>query len=366
MVGKHAGCCLGASNAVPAQVECRSKLALGVTCAVLLLGALAPRTASACSTRPPLPTLSGYPSDGELEVPTDVVPFYDTASLSATNRRITEVKLTSSEGDVLVARTAAAQLRTIELTLGEALQPNTQYTLEATLNAFEDTDPVETLTLTFTTAAGPVSAPPAPPQGFLRQFQFAVRPKSSCDLGEYGTCVVLSSGFPVEATYIDASGQESPYVFLYREPWITDLTGISSHSASCVKLRARGANAIYSLPVVFCGADAPTFTIRGSEKIACTSQGLTQDGALVTSSAGGPSESPSGGSDQGGSDQGGSEQGGSDQVDARESPSETSTSCSCGLAPGGKQANAALSALFALALAVRLRRTRRRSGSPRH
>ncbi len=54
---------------------------------------------------------------------------------------------------------------------------------------------------------------------------------------------------------------------LRREPWFSDLTGlVSGTGAPCVKLRTRAANATYSSPVVLCGTGLPLFTIRGSEE----------------------------------------------------------------------------------------------------
>jgi len=322
----------------------------------LLLGLAGTRTAAACSTLPPASALRGYPSDGEVEVPTNVVPFYDAASAYGTPLEHATFTLTSSAGESLTAQAARAQVATTELTIESELQPNTSYTLVASFDEPAGPDFVETLTLAFTTGAGPASsAPPAPPRGFLRHYLFADQPRSSCSPSEQGTCVAVSAGLPVEATNVDDVGQENSLKFLYRESWFTDLSGITQNTNfRCVKLRTRGANAVYSEPLVLCGADAPLFAIRGSENIGCTPQGLTQDGALVTSSAG----AAQGGAGQGGaggspsaSGAAGAGMGGADQVGAPASPSAKSSACN--LAPGRKSSsNPALGALLALALAT--------------
>ncbi|HEY0463561.1 MAG TPA: hypothetical protein VGC79_05105 [Polyangiaceae bacterium] len=281
-------------------------------------------------------------------MPTDVVPFYDLSLLAASNRTITEFSLTSSAGDTLAVQQAEAHSYTIDLTIEKALQPNTKYTLVANLDASLNPNAANTLSLTFTTGAGPVSAPPAPPQASLQHYQLGDGPKSSCSPWVEGTCVAVSAGFPIEETYIYESGQESLSSALHLAPWFNDLTEISPGTgASCVKLRTRAPNATYSSPVVLCGAGAPFATIRGSEAIGCTSQGLTQDGKVVTAFAAAPNGAPA-------------ESGDPAPAAAPASSSETSSSCSS-TPRSTRAANTGFAALFAFALAARFRRSTRRA-----
>jgi len=305
-----------------------------------------------------------------VNVPTDVVPFYDASSAPQSDLESAEFTLTSAPGDTLTAQPARAQLNTTELTIERALQPNTTYTLVAKLSKPSGPDYVESLSLTFTTGAGPVSAPPAPPQGFLRHYRFAEPPHSSCGPWEEGTCVALTAGLPVEEIEVDEFGQDDQWTYLRREPWFIDLTGINQGTNfRCVKLRTRAPNAVYSSPLVLCGADAPLFTLRGSTNIECTAQGLTQDGALVTNSAGAANPSPtaSDGAAQGGA-AGSPTKNTEDDLAAFGKPAgaaqepTSSSSTSCALASASKHSpNAALGGLCVWALAACFRRLRRRA-----
>jgi hypothetical protein len=275
-----------------------------------------------------------------VEVPTDVVPFYDASNVS--DLVLADFTLTSSAGDAIVAQAAARQLYTVDLELEKTLQPNTTYTLVASLDApsgYHLTDSV-----TFTTGAGPASAVPAPPQAFLQHYQFDQPRASSCSPMAEGTCVAVTGGLAIEETPLDEFGQEWRSVYLHRGPWFTNLSGINQGTGlRCVKLRTRGANAVYSSPVELCGAEAPLFTLRGSERIACTSQGMTQDGALVTASRGGPEGSA-----------------GSSGTEIDSPPGSAPGTAGCSMTPLSRaSASSALSALFALALAARFRRARR-------
>lgn len=293
MPRKHGGLCLIVPSVGSARPGRGARVALLCTALTLALGSLAPRAASACSTVGPPIALSGYPNDGDVEVPTDVVPFYDSSPFYSWGVSITQLMLTSSAGDSTSVVASEGHLNTEELTLGKTLQPDTEYTLVVNLSQSSNANVPKSLTLTFTTGAGPESAAPPAPEAFLQHYQLAQPPLSSCSPWAHGTCVALSPGFVVEQTYIDEFGQEPDPASLHGEPWFIDLAGIDQGTNyRCVKLRTRGRNAVYSSPRVLCGADAHLFSIRGSENIGCTAQGLTQDGALVSSAAGAANGAP--------------------------------------------------------------------------
>jgi hypothetical protein len=184
-----------------------------VACAAWLLGSALTRPAPACSIAAPPPALIGYPSDGDVEVPTDVVPFYESPSVYL-DLETAEFTLTSSTGELIAAQAAATQEYTVDLTPQKALQPHTTYTLVANLHAATGPERVESLTLDFTTGAGPVSTLPAPPQLSLLHYQFDPPPLSSCSPAAQGTCVLLTAGLPVEETYLDEAGREGQFVYL--------------------------------------------------------------------------------------------------------------------------------------------------------
>jgi len=271
------------------------------------------------------------------------VPFYDSSLfLFASDLAGAQFTLTSSAGDKLMARGAHTQLDTVDLTIDGELRPNTTYTLAANVPVPSSSDLVKTLS--FTTGAGPLATPPAPPQGFLQHYQFEQALSSSCSPREQGTCVAVSGGVAIEETNVDEFGQDDQYVYLRSEPWFTDLSGMNQGTNfRCVKLRTRAENGLYSSPLVLCGAEAARLKLHGSEAIACTSRGITQDGTLVASQetqgpsvvANSPSADPSG-------------------------PSVDANGASCSSTPRGKgSGGSVLGALFALALVARASRRAR-------
>jgi hypothetical protein len=327
--------------------------AIAAAGAVLAIGVFDNRTASACSWITPPPALRGYPSDGAEGVPTDVVPFFS----NEVDLRDATVILTSAAGDAIAARLASAQQAIIEVTFEKALQPNTTYTLVAKLGRPAGPESVESLSLSFTTGAGPVSAVPAPPEANFHSYRFGHR-VSNCSEME-GTCVAVTSALPVEATVTDAAGNHSEYVHLRSEPWFSDLMGTSD----CLKLRTRAPNATYSLPIVLCGEDVPPFTICGSERILCTSEGITHDGALLPAAAGGSNGFSAGAAcpkEAGGMATSNAGQGGSSADAARAgapgSPLEVSGGCNLAF-HHERSTNSALAALLALAWFARFKRS---------
>jgi hypothetical protein len=254
------------------------KSAVALACAV---GAfLGHRTASACSTTPPPPALVGSPSDGDVEVPTDVLPFYDSTAAEIQDLTQVEFSLTSSTGDSIGIKANATYQGTFELTPDHPLEPSTKYTLLATLAG-------ATPSVAFTTGSGPVSSAPLPPSARLQHYQFGQPLQNDCSPWAAGTCVAVANGLPVEAVDIDQLGQDAPFRYLYTTSWFENLSGIDQGTPDvCVRLRSRAANGTFSTPVVLCGAGAPLSTIRGSEQIACTPNGITQDGALVVDPSG--------------------------------------------------------------------------------
>lgn len=390
-----------------ARTPFRRALRMSAVCAALAFGAVCSSVApaAACTLAAPPPALLGYPGDGDAEVPTDVVPFYRSQYLYPVDLTGATFSLASSTGDMLTVEASIVHSSMVDLRLEKTLQPNTTYTLTAIAKVprSSDTDLVDkTLTVTFTTGAGPVAAVPDPPQALLQHYQFAQPPTSSCSPSQKGTCVAVSTGLPVEVIETTADGTESTRLFapLYIEPRFTELA-----TDSCLELRTRAPNATYSSPLVLCASDAPVFTISGSENIACTAQGITQDGAQLPTSAGvvngwagepgyggapdeqpgyagGPASEPevsagSGGSSAGGASHvmgstagqaavsvpssiagsGGATNGLDGAAPAVRAPVE-SAGCSYA-ASSGSTTNSALATLCALGLFARLRRSRR-------
>ena len=327
---------------------------VGVAAAVLGLGVFDARTAFACSGFAPAPALRGYPGEGAEGVPTDVVPFFSTEGVELRGATFT---LTSAAGDEIAARVASAQLAIVDVTFEDALQPDTTYTLVAKLSRPAGPYFVETLSLSFTTGAGAVSDAPAPPQASLQSYRFGQRLASNCSPEAEGTCVALTSALPVEATETDAAGHGAGLVRLHGEPWFGYLTAGTS---GCLKLRTRAPNASYSSPVVLCADSAPPIIICGSERIACTSQGLTHDGALLAPSAGGSMGCPDEADEAITTSAAGQPDSSAGAAQAGAPSSPLAASGGCHVASLGKRStNSAPGALLALALLSVFWRTRR-------
>lgn len=242
--------------------------------------------ASACTMLQPPLDLVGYPQDGAVDVPTDVVPLYETVTARLEGRQHVgaHFTLTSEEGELVPLVRRLSHIWHVELTPERPLAPNTTY--ELSYRAAEELDRV-----TFTTGDGAFVRALEPPAALLEHYEWLHGTGGSCEPGPTGTCVVIPAGTPVELSFIDSFGQEQGSYF-YSAPTLISLSGINQGTNyECVKLRTRGPNATYSEPVVLCGADYPVSKLQGGKSVACTPEGLTQDGRLVASTS--PSAPPS-------------------------------------------------------------------------
>jgi len=275
-------------------------MALKVTFALptLLAGALSvamvswATPASACQWPSPPPALVGGPADGETDVPIDVVPFYDALrmgiglAIQSSEPPAAQFVLISPSGDEIRTSVARSHVWTLQFTPEKQLEPNTTYTLRGTW-------PAQTFdaSLVFTTGAGPLAALPPAPVARLQHYQFVDTPLSSCSPARTGSCISFAVGLPVEATPIesarDAGFGFGPQAYLFHDPFFFDLAGIMQGTpADCMRLRTRAPNGRMSDPTMLCRGDGSLLALIRSDKIACTPQGLTQDGELIDPSQG--------------------------------------------------------------------------------
>ena len=246
-----------------------------------------PATGRACSNPAPPISLVGSPVDGELDVPTDVVPFFDsiTARLTGIDPSAVRFTLTSGSGDVVRATAARSQVWTFAVTPERRLEPNTMYTLKGEWATLPDGGPAEA-SLVFTTGAGPVAAEPSPPRAHLQHYKFEDVPLTSCSPQKAGTCVSVPARSIVEYAFADGSKPDATAGFdsryLMTGPFFTNISGIEQgYPFDCVRLRERAANGTYSSPLLLCRPDGAVFTITGNDRIGCTADGLTHDGNVV-------------------------------------------------------------------------------------
>ena len=271
---------------------CRRKgpavVALAAACAIV---PLRPSVAEACSIAAPPPALVGSPSDGDTNVPTDVVPFYDsslaqlplTATTGASSFTVggnPQFKLVSAGGDEIPLTASATHYWAVELTPQGPLQPNTSYTLNGAWTINSSTP--ATGALTFTTGAGPVLARPPAPKASLERYHWNAGPTfTDCDPSPDGACVALPENAVIEVTYIDSFGQDNPPSYLYRHSYLDTGLNPSNTNFSCLRLRERAPNGTFGDPTVLCAADAPLVSFGGSAPFECTSEGLTRDGQPI-------------------------------------------------------------------------------------
>jgi MYXO-CTERM domain-containing protein len=255
-----------------------------VGCLALAAGVFWHGEAPACITILPPASLVGLPANGDIEVPTDVVPFYDStlAHFDASALGVGSFLLTSSGGDQVAV--AAAVTSALELTPQTQLLPNTEYTLRGSWTTSSAENVV--VELGFTTGAGPLSSLPPAPTAFLQSYEIEGDGFSSCGPPAAATCVALPADAVVEWKHVDASGQGT-YLegagYLSRGPFFTNFSG----SITCIQLRTRALNATYSDPVTLCGAGAPLVRLAGAQQVGCTPDGLTHDGPLAHDAGGG-------------------------------------------------------------------------------
>lgn len=247
--------------------------------------------ARACSTSLPPVTLDGYPMNGDADVPVDVVPVYDAVAaqiLDATGTGSSSFTLRSSSGELVRVTPVRTFVWSIELIPERELEPNTAYTLEATLEPFQG--PTTIVMVDFHTGAERAAAPSVPTDSFLQHYRLAGGDKTSCSPPAAGTCIAFTRG-TMTATFVDEFDQEHEPAYLYSHPTFTNLSGIDQGTNfKCVKLRERAKNGVVSEPLELCGAGAPVVELEG-DKVACTVQGVTGN---VASGADGCSIAPPG------------------------------------------------------------------------
>ena len=233
--------------------------------------------ALACTTAAPPPGLAGYPVSGATGVPTDVVPVYATFRLGYPELGgPNPFRLRDADGVEVPLVMSAPYTWYVALTPRTALEPNTTYTIEASVPVPSGTP--ELVTASFTTGEGPAASPDPVDGAFLEHFT-SDRPVTSCDAYSQGTCVALPSQSFVTARFVDEFGQVHPPE-LYRGPTFTNLSGVDQGTNfRCVRLSNRAPNGVESAPVELCGEGAAFYEYDGSSNaVACTDAGLTFKG----------------------------------------------------------------------------------------
>jgi hypothetical protein len=262
----------------------------GMLAGVLAVGVTATEVADACTFPRLPPALDGYPGDGAVDVPIDVVPFYDAgaAELGWDERGLRGGTLTlrDANGTEVPITLQEPHPGTLALVPGAELEPNAHYSLEL---APSDAGNESFSTLLEFETGTQRAAAPEPPPAFLQHYEFLDGQEAACASNwRRGTCLAFPAGVTLVGTYADAHGTPwgSFNDHVWTKPTFVDLTGIDQGTPyECVELRMRAANGTFSEPTRLCGADAPFFELDGNDGAVCTPDGISFQGRLVTDSA---------------------------------------------------------------------------------
>lgn len=248
-----------------------------------------PTASEACSMPAPPPELVGYPAEGATEVPTDVVPIFDTirANITQAGGVANSTFELRSAGGALVPVDAALAPYTwqFELTPQQSLEPNTTYTLVATLYTYPNR-PV-TASVGFTTGAGPAAPAARPSDVFIQNYRYQ-GPINTCGPSQTGTCVAIPSDRFVVIRPTSPFFPQSSYLLRSSEITTALKAGMPPElpPAGCLEIRTRSPNGSLSEAVLRCAEWAPLLELPDSNAIGCTSQGLTKNGEVVSPNRG--------------------------------------------------------------------------------
>jgi hypothetical protein len=234
--------------------------------------------ASACGPLPP--SLSGRPSDGDTNVPTDVIPIYyeDSASFDVNRLPASHFVLTSPTGEVIETTPTHRDISIFELRPERTLSPNTKYSLRGTWTvpaSAENRNGTTTESLVFTSAEGPYGKVPAAPVAGVQHYLL-----NDIDhklLGA-GSCIFYQGNLLIEATFFaagkGADAESAPR--LYFGAFYDNLSGIMQDTDyDCVRLRSRAPNGDLGAPTVLCRKDGPLLTLTQEiDAPPCTSEGI--------------------------------------------------------------------------------------------
>lgn len=261
----------------------RRASACAITLAAVSATLLQAESANACTPSPPgPPELVGFPVDGVF-ASADVVPMYDT-HLANMTASASSSKFVLRTGDTAIPLAPEYPYPSVfTLRPPQPLQMGASYVLEATLPA--RTTGTVTRTVTFTASGFMGPTPPGglrgPEAAFLQNFHLfgAI---DSCDPLP-GTCVAIPSGWSVVVTPANALGQEGEGADLWTKSRFRLLNRgtIQGLPADCLTLRGRVMNGWLTNPVLRCASTAPTLIVNAETNLACTSEGITENGRVV-------------------------------------------------------------------------------------
>ena len=258
-----------------------------------------PWNAQACIATAPQPALAGYPTDGAAGVPTDAIPVFDMTRISLTSGAYASwtYTLETDDGATIALGPRQSAVWHFELVPASRLAPNTHYALRAS----PPSDQAGTLSISFSTGAGPLAEPPPPPVAMMQHYTIAGDAPVICGPSNHGTCLSFAPTGLVELFYLDLVNDPSIYAgtfgtqgpYLFAASLFDNLTGVDQGTPyQCVRFRTRAASGTFSAPTQLCGKDATTFDYPMGTTIACTATGLSPAGTPQTATGSGGASAP--------------------------------------------------------------------------
>lgn len=238
------------------------------------------------------PIFRGAPGHDQRDVPTDVVPVYELSALYGlprSNDFPAQFTLRTAAGASVAITTEPAAMYHVALRPVTALEPHTQYVLEAT-----SADDAEPLSLAFTTGAGPLP-PGKPPALAPAALHYWLSPNGAnsgaCDFWGTGACASLPEGELIEVVF-PATGALEQTSYPYDRPLLVngpfELGVPDEHLGSttlCLEARRRALNGVLGAPTVVCGSDSPIARLSGDGRPICTTDGVAASEGGVTLTA---------------------------------------------------------------------------------
>lgn len=236
------------------------------------------KVANACTVPVPDPSLFGTPADGDVAIPTDVVPYYAVPIMFIGADQIPgEFTLTSENGASISLTPKIVNQTFFELTPERKLDPTTVYVLRADWIHADDGEVYQSA-IRFTTGDGPLAEPPHATVARLIHYYVKDVPLDTCGQWGRGTCVLVEDDDAfIQYVYIDEFGQDQAPSGARGSFMGTDIRFMQDTNFTCVRLRTRALNGTFSEPTTLCGADYPVQEITTTNQIRCTSTGIELD-----------------------------------------------------------------------------------------
>lgn len=259
---------MGVRNLTPVRMQRSGCVA---ACALLAWVAVsfAARDAHACPNAAPEIKLDGVPADGDVDVPTDVIPYYAILDRVDASDALARFTITAKDGTVMLARFRVADETHYELAPDDPLQANTKYVLRAEFVATSFFNMAGSAEVHFTTGDGPVETPPEPPRA--RLIHYNLDRASDC-LPSFGTCVSIGDDRTVVVMSV-ADEKDMLGIVGGRGSFFSPID-LPPTFLRCAQIRARALNGTLSEPIMLCGSTVVSLEFHDTDRLECSSEGL--------------------------------------------------------------------------------------------